>query len=81
MLGQHNREVLQSLLGLSDAELEKLEEDGIIGTAPARKSRRRAMPHPLEALKAAGARIDDDYREKLSEAYGERIGPVNEPDA
>jgi len=80
MLGQHNREVLQSLLGLSDAELEKLEEDGIIGTAPARKSRRRPIPHPFEALKAAGARIDDDYREKLSEAYGERIGPVKPTD-
>ena len=44
-LGQHNRDVLGGLLGLSDAELAGLEERGIIGTeaiekqaAPARKT-------------------------------------------
>ncbi len=31
-LGQHNREVLAGLLGLSDAEIEQLTRDGIIGT-------------------------------------------------
>ena len=34
MLGQHNREVLGGLLGLSDAELAELEVDGVIGTRP-----------------------------------------------
>ncbi len=33
-LGQHNREILQSELGIDDRELEKLEADGIIGTRP-----------------------------------------------
>jgi len=33
-LGQHNREVLSRLLGLSDAELDALEADDIIGTEP-----------------------------------------------
>jgi crotonobetainyl-CoA:carnitine CoA-transferase CaiB-like acyl-CoA transferase len=33
-LGQHNREVLQGELGLSDEELRELEEKGIIGTRP-----------------------------------------------
>jgi crotonobetainyl-CoA:carnitine CoA-transferase CaiB-like acyl-CoA transferase len=33
-LGEHNRQVLQGLLGLSDAELEALEAQGVIGTAP-----------------------------------------------
>ena len=33
-LGQHNREVLGGLLGLSDDELAALESDGIIGTRP-----------------------------------------------
>jgi crotonobetainyl-CoA:carnitine CoA-transferase CaiB-like acyl-CoA transferase len=31
-LGEHNREILIGLLGLSDAEIDRLEHDGIIGT-------------------------------------------------
>ncbi len=31
-LGQHNREILAGMLGLSDAEIEQLTRDGIIGT-------------------------------------------------
>jgi crotonobetainyl-CoA:carnitine CoA-transferase CaiB-like acyl-CoA transferase len=31
-LGEHNREILASILGLSDAEIEQLARDGIIGT-------------------------------------------------
>lgn len=31
-LGEHNREILGGLLGLSDAELDELEREGIIGT-------------------------------------------------
>jgi len=32
-LGEHNREILSGMLGLSDAELEELTREGIIGTA------------------------------------------------
>jgi crotonobetainyl-CoA:carnitine CoA-transferase CaiB-like acyl-CoA transferase len=32
-LGEHNREILGGLLGLSDAEIDQLTRDGIIGTA------------------------------------------------
>ena len=31
-LGEHNREILGGLLGLSDAEIEQLARDGVIGT-------------------------------------------------
>ena len=34
-LGQHNRDVLQEILGLSDRDIEALAEQGIIGTRPA----------------------------------------------
>jgi len=33
-LGQHNHEVLSSILGLDDAEIEQLEEEQVIGTRP-----------------------------------------------
>jgi len=33
-LGQHNREILQSELGIDDKELQRLEAEGIIGTRP-----------------------------------------------
>ena len=33
-LGEHNREVLSRLLGLTDADLDQLEADGVIGYAP-----------------------------------------------
>jgi crotonobetainyl-CoA:carnitine CoA-transferase CaiB-like acyl-CoA transferase len=32
-LGEHNREILSGMLGLSDAELEEFTREGIIGTA------------------------------------------------
>jgi crotonobetainyl-CoA:carnitine CoA-transferase CaiB-like acyl-CoA transferase len=34
LLGEHNREVLSRLLGLSDADLDELEASGVIGYAP-----------------------------------------------
>ena len=34
-LGQHNHEVLSSILGLDEAEIERLENQGVIGTRPA----------------------------------------------
>jgi crotonobetainyl-CoA:carnitine CoA-transferase CaiB-like acyl-CoA transferase len=34
-LGQHNHEVLSSILGLEEAEIEQLEAGGVIGTRPA----------------------------------------------
>ena len=34
MVGEHNREVLGGILGLSDAEIDKLEADQVIGNRP-----------------------------------------------
>ena len=73
VLGQDNRAVLGSLLGLSDAELEQLTEDGIIGEVPTRKAR-PPSPHPFDRWRARGGRMDDNYRELLSAEYGVDIG-------
>jgi crotonobetainyl-CoA:carnitine CoA-transferase CaiB-like acyl-CoA transferase len=39
LLGEHNREVLSELLGLSEAQLDRLEEAGVLATQPAQGSR------------------------------------------
>ena len=41
-LGQHNREVLGGVLGLTDTDLDRLEERGVIGTKPRMPTRARA---------------------------------------
>lgn len=74
MLGQHGRQVLRSLLGLQDEELEALEADGIIGTMPTRKSQ-NTRPTPVEGWRQAGGRIDEDYLDRLRGSYGDRLGP------
>ena len=42
-LGQHNYEVLSSLLGLTDEAMRELEETGIIGTKPYETERSRSL--------------------------------------
>ena len=42
-LGQHNHDILGELLGLGEAELEELEQQGIIGTKPRMTSAEKAI--------------------------------------
>ncbi|MEX1253355.1 MAG: CoA transferase [Dehalococcoidia bacterium] len=71
LLGEHNREVLGGLLGLSDEELAALEEQGVIANAPnlpvppAIVS--AALKLPYDRFLEAGIlrAIDPDYREQL----------------
>lgn len=74
-LGQHNREVLEGLLGLADSEIDALESSGVIGSEPTRASRRPPEPS-ADSLRRRGAQIDDDYLEKLTREYGVPIGPA-----
>lgn len=41
LLGQHNRDILASLLGMSEAEIEALEAAGVIGSQPVGEQRAR----------------------------------------
>ena len=70
-LGEHNREVLQGLLDLSDEEVARLEEEGVIGTEPVLMYplpiARQVVVQPLFSFKQMGALLDiePDYKEQL----------------
>ena len=70
LLGQHNREVFGQLLGMTEAEIVALEEEGVIGDRPKRATRGGPRPHPFESWREKGAEIDDDYLERLAAVYG-----------
>jgi hypothetical protein len=70
-LGEHNREVLQGLLGMSDDEVNDLEERKIIGDTPAAAVplpvMRMFVQWPLHSYGQMGALggIEKDYRAQL----------------
>ncbi|MGB2695196.1 MAG: CoA transferase, partial [Dehalococcoidia bacterium] len=71
-LGQHNREVLGGLLGLSEGELDELEEQGVIATKP-------NIPYPPAVISAALKLPYDRYLEAgilraLEPDYREQLG-------
>jgi hypothetical protein len=70
-LGEHNREILQGVLGMSEAEVTQLEEQGVIGDTP-----QTAVPLPVMRMfvqfpttsylnMGALAALETDYREQL----------------
>jgi benzylsuccinate CoA-transferase BbsF subunit len=71
LLGEHNREVLGGLLGLSDEELGALEEQGVIATAPnlpvppAIVSAALKLPYDRYLEAGILRAIEPDYREQL----------------
>ena len=70
-LGEHNREVLGGLLGLSDEELAALEEEKVIGTRPEApvpfELIAAALKLPMDRLIEVGAilRVEPDYKKRL----------------
>jgi crotonobetainyl-CoA:carnitine CoA-transferase CaiB-like acyl-CoA transferase len=77
-LGEHNRDVLQGLLGLSDDEVAKLEEQKVIGDTP-----EAAVPLPVMRMfvqwpttsylnMGALQALEPDYREQLGIAPKEQ---------
>jgi hypothetical protein len=70
-LGEHNRDVLQGMLGLSDEEIAALEEQKVIGYEPVSEVPLQLMrmfvqwPNTTYLNMGAAAAIDTDYREQL----------------
>jgi len=74
-LGEHNELVLRDLLGMSSEEIALLEDEQVIGSVPVRRTGQQPVPAPFDLMKKAGIEIDDDYLKRLSEVYGEPMGP------
>lgn len=69
-LGEHNSEVLRDILGMSESEMEVMEQAGIVGTAPVRP---RATDPPSNQLLLEQGRIvrsEADFEEKVRERFG-----------
>jgi len=70
-LGEHNREVLQGLLGLADEEVRRLEEEQVVGSDPVlavpHEVARQLVRQPLDTFQQMGAILDvePDYLEQL----------------
>ena len=69
-LGEHNSEVLQDILGMSESETEAMEQAGIIGTVPVRP--RATVPPSNQLLLEQGriVRSESDFEEKVRERFG-----------
>ena len=65
MLGQHNREVLQGLLGYDDTHYAALQESGIIGTAPTNPRPVLRMSMDERVRQGRLASWDPDYKQRL----------------
>ena len=75
-IGEHNKLVLGELLGRTEEDLADLEAKGIIGYAPT-NPRPVSRPSPEEQVRLGRMqRYDDDYRERLAEAYPQIQPPV-----
>jgi formyl-CoA transferase len=64
-LGEHNREVLQGLLGYDDARLAELEQTGIIGNKPTNPRPVVFMDMEERVRRGRLAYWDPDYRERI----------------
>ena len=65
MLGEHNREVIQGLLGYDDARYAELEQAGAVGTKPAARRPTEHLTMDERVRRGRLASWDLDYKERL----------------
>jgi crotonobetainyl-CoA:carnitine CoA-transferase CaiB-like acyl-CoA transferase len=64
-LGQHNREVVQGILGYSDAQYAELERKGIVGTTPTNVRKLAHMEMDEHVRQGRLAFWDPDFKKRL----------------
>jgi crotonobetainyl-CoA:carnitine CoA-transferase CaiB-like acyl-CoA transferase len=64
-LGQHNREVLQGILGYSEARYQELEQAGLIANTPRKLRTTSHMPIDERVKHGRLAYYDPQFKEKL----------------
>ena len=65
MLGQHNREILQGVLGYGDARYAEMEQSGVIGSRPTAMRPILRMSMEERVRQGRLAAWDEDYKERL----------------
>jgi crotonobetainyl-CoA:carnitine CoA-transferase CaiB-like acyl-CoA transferase len=65
LLGEHNREVLQDILGYDDARYAALEESGVLGTRPTAPRPIFRMSMDERVRQGRLATWDPDYKQRL----------------
>jgi hypothetical protein len=68
-LGEHNREVVQELLGVDDAEYDELWEARVIGDTPLVQRPTAPLRLDLHLHRQALVLLDPDYREKVARHF------------
>jgi len=69
LMGEHNRYVLMELLGKSEEEVVRLEDDGIIGYAPADPRPVRCPPLNEQVRQGRMQRFETDFQEQVAQAF------------
>ena len=69
-LGEHNVEILQNVLGLSEFDTQLMERSGIIGTAPTRPNATVPLDNRLLLEQGRIVRSEPDFEERIRNRFG-----------
>ena len=74
LMGEHNNFVLQELLGMTQAEVERMEEERVIGYAPAEPRPVQRPSLDEQVRQGRMLRYETDFREQVAKAFGTQEG-------
>ena len=68
-LGEHNTETLRDILGLSESEVDAMEESGIVGTAPVNPGVARPQSNELLLEQGRIVRAEPDFEDQIRQRF------------